>query len=418
MKRCLALLLALLLFAGCQRMYPDEYVSVNEHVAPFAYRETAAATTVTEPDPLAAMTRVSRASDIREAIQDLVIHGEQTGEFLLQDYAGSVEQDMKDMFNTLLSDSPKYTYAMDSFDWNLQNSDAGVIVQVQMQLRLTPQEIQAIETRIFPEPALSDVYKALRQQISSFTVQVSGYQETDFTQLLEEYILHHPDQIAEAPGISAAVYPDRGNVRVVELHFVYDTDRDTLRIHKEETDAFLNLVVSQLSAAKSPRELVETIYKHLVPGIGYESAEDATVYSQTVRKIGSSRTMASVVEYLCLKAGWNCAIVRGERDGESWYWNRLETEEQWLYFDLHAAALTSEPPELLAAEDLENYDWDRELYPEKEPPEPEDTTEPAGPDEETEPTEPSEPTEQTEPSEPAETETQPGPTETQLPETP
>lgn len=388
MKRILVIVGFLLLFAGCSSMYPSEYISVQEHEAPFAYRETTAAPETTEQVQEESIRTVSRASDLRDAIQELVMSGRESGQFLLKNYAGDVKEDMKNMFNTLLSDSPKYTYAMDRFDWDINYGQLGVVVMVEMKLRLTPQELLAIHTRLFPEPAMSDIYKALREQASSFTVQVSGYQETDFNALLDAYILHHPDQIMEAPGISVAVYPpDRGNVRLVELHFVYHTDRDTLRRRRVDIDSFFNLVYHELDRAQSAQELVETLYKHLVPGIGYESSENATVYTQVMQKIGSSRTMASVAEYLCCYAGAECQIVIGEREGEPWYWNRILSDGQWRSFDLHAAAQSGEPPVLLPASDMKGYTWDAETYPEIE------TTEPTAPasitDETDEATEPS-----------------------------
>ena len=407
LKKLLPFLLALLLLAaGCQQVYPDEYVSVNEHEAPFAYRETETEPVETETEPVQTMTRVSRAYDIREAIQALVMNGEESGEFLLVNYVGSVEYDMKNMFSALLNDSPKYSYAMDRFDWTLEQTDQGDLVRVSMKLRLTPQELQAIETRRFPGPAMNEIYNALGQQVSAFTLQVSGYQETDFVALLDDYILHHPEQIPEAPGLLASVYPDRGSLRVVEFHFVYQTDRETLRQRKEDTNSALNLICNQLSLDQSPAETVAILYKNLVPSIGYEASENATVYTQTVRKVGSSRTMASVAEYLCTRAGLDCEIVVGERDGEPWYWNRVLSEDQWWSFDLHAAALEGRSPVLSPASKMSGYTYDRDRYPEIEPPEPE-PTEPEPP-EPTEPTDPSEvPPEPTQPTEPSEVPSEP-----------
>ena len=404
MRRTLLFLAALLLLCGCQRMYPDEYISVNEHEAPFAYRETVTEPATTEAKPEPEILTVSRAYDIREGIQDLVMNGEEAGQFRLKNYVGDVEADMKNMFNTLLSDSPKINYAMDSFDWTIQRDKDGTLVTVEMKLRLAPQEIQAIQTRLFPDAAMSSIYTALRQQLSSYTVQVSGYQETDFNALLDEYILNHPDQIVEMPGVSVAVYPDRGNVRVVELHFVYHSDRETLRQHKDETVSFLNLAVRQLDRDMNAKEIVETLYKQLVPGIGYESSEEATVYTQTLQKIGSSRTMSSVAAYLCNRAGIECEIVQGELDGERWYWNRIQAEGAWLHFDLHAAALSGKPPVLLPSEAMPDYSWDPERYPELEAPEPSEPTEPTESTEAEKATEPTETKADAESSEPLLTE--------------
>ena len=82
------------------------------------------------------------------------------------------------------------------------------------------------------------------------------------------------------------------------------------------------------------------------------------------QKLGSSRTMASVVEYFCTRNGADCEIVTGQRDGENWYWNRILSEGQWYMFDLHAAALSGQPPTLLPASEMKGYSWDEQRYPE------------------------------------------------------
>ena len=50
MKRIIPILLLLLLLAGCKGLYPDEYISVEEHEAPFAYKETTLASTEAPPE--------------------------------------------------------------------------------------------------------------------------------------------------------------------------------------------------------------------------------------------------------------------------------------------------------------------------------------------------------------------------------
>ena len=109
------------------------------------------------------------------------------------------------------------------------------------------------------------------------------------------------------------------------------------------------------------------LYQKLVPSLGYASSEEASVYSLLFEETGSSRVMASVAEYLCRQVGEVCEIVHGERSGESWYWNRIDTESGWLYFDLHSAALDRKAPRLLESAEMEGYSWPREEEPDPEP---------------------------------------------------
>ncbi|MBQ2619345.1 MAG: hypothetical protein IJG08_07690, partial [Oscillospiraceae bacterium] len=69
MKRIIPILLLLLLLAGCKGLYPDEYISVEEHEAPFASQATTLASTDAPPETEPPLPVASRATDIREAIQ-------------------------------------------------------------------------------------------------------------------------------------------------------------------------------------------------------------------------------------------------------------------------------------------------------------------------------------------------------------
>lgn len=385
MKKLLPVLLALLLLTACRGMYPDDYVSVNEHDAPYAYRTTEAPTENAEPDAAKTAVMVSSAYDILTQIQELVLEGKESGQFLLENYSGDVLRNMEQMREKLCRDCPKYLYAMkgQDFRWSIQEDGAETYVNVEMKLRLTPEEIRDIKSRVLTSTAMGDIYKALSQQLTTFTIQLSGYQEeTDFAALLDEYMLLHPDQIVEAPRVKVSVFPDSGSIRVVEFHFNYSVGSEELTHRKEQTDAYLELISDQLSWDMSSRETVDTLYKYLAPSSGYREIRNATVYSQVVLRAGSSRTMASVARYLCSLAGANCEIVEGTRDGETWYWNRIMTDGRWRSFDLHAAALAGELPALYRADEMEGYTYDETRYPETglpeepEPTEPDETTEP------------------------------------------
>ena len=345
MKKLLLALLLVFLLTGCQSMFPNEYRFVQEHKAPFAYRETETEPPETESNgKQETIPEVSRASDIREAIQNMVDSGEDNGVFLLHNYDGNVAQDMETMYNDLLDNSPKYVYAMvEPFSWSVSEIEAGTVVSITMERRLTPQEVQAIPTLRF-ELVKNEIYTALLQQSSTCTVQISGYEDTDFYSLLDDVILEHPNQIVEAPDVTFTVFPNRGSVRVLELRFFYDTDRDVLEKRKEDVKQIMDIINNQLSFEQSPSEIVETLYRHLVFA-GYKTDANATIYSQMVQKTGgNSRTMASVAAYLCTSVAKECEIVVGERNGEPWYWNRIMTNAGWRYFDLHGCALSGDSP--------------------------------------------------------------------------
>lgn len=412
MKKLLLLLILVLMLPGCQSMYPSDYRYVQEHDAPYAYRETEPATEPTRSRegrrPL-----VSSGADLREAIQEMVDNGIEAETFLLKDYSGDVDLDMKNMYNEMLIDSPKYNYAMDSPPfWHLSpnEEDEGELVTIRIKLRIKPEEIRDIFTRRY-DVAMQEICEQVIQLSSTYTVQISGYEDTDYNALLERFFLEYPNEIMEIPDITTVVFPNRGSIRVLEIRFVYLKDRDILQRQRQELNQLLAVLQNQLSDEMPPAEIVDVLYKLLLPAAGYKDDPKATVYAQVVqKKAGNSRCMAAVVAYLCKGVNADCEIVVGQRNDMPWYWNRILTDEGWKYFDLHGAALDQIPPTLVSKSEFSDYTWDSNLYPElpqssqplpqpEGPTDPEQTREPAQTDPPSDP-EPEEPTASTESSTP------------------
>ena len=88
MKRCLGLILAVLLLAGCGNLYPDDYLSVESNQAPYAYRETTGAPSTDASEAETKTVSVSTLGEIRMGIQNLLLTGGTKGRFLLHGYRG------------------------------------------------------------------------------------------------------------------------------------------------------------------------------------------------------------------------------------------------------------------------------------------------------------------------------------------
>ena len=444
MKRCLAMVTALLLLlTGCRGLYPSDYISVESNQAPYAYRETTApaVTDPTEFEP--ELLPVSTLGEIRKGIQALVSEGEPLGRFLLHDYLGDTTNLAERVRNHMLSYAPKYLYAMDQLELQEEASGEDIILTVSYVPTMSPEEFSAIGTSRYAD-AIPQIYEALRERKSSYTVEIISYQETDFNRLLDEYAIAHPDEIIEVPEIRTEVFPKQeGFVRVVKLDFSYKTELSTLQWQQKTVVSLLEGFQTNFRPYDSPQQLLDAMYLLLVPAGGSTNDDDATVFSLFLSKIGSSRMMASVAAWFRQHAEQESGVVVGERRSvqkteetekeiwEPWYWNWIRDGEEYRFFDLHAAALDGVEPALLSYEEMmQDYRWDPERYPafvpSEEEPAPEETqptesqppeTQPPEPPEETQPTEtqpeepPEEPPEETQtaetqPEEPPETETE------------
>ena len=406
MKRLIPLLCAVLLLAGCKGLYPEEYVYAEPHMAPFAYQETTAVPTSPTEEAELPPQAVYYLSDIRTGIQKMILEGRTVGTFLLRDYREEKENLPEAVKNDLETISPKYVYHA-SLTLNTEETPEGLLLHVKVRPGLTREELKSIPSRLYSN-ALPSIYEALINFQSSYMIEINGYVETDFVSLLERYAIDRPNVMVEMPKIEVSMQPESGAVRFIIFRFSYEEKAETLLGEREVVNSLLDGYQAMFSPFDEPQTMLDTMYKLLVPASGYEEKENASVYSLLLSKEGSSRMMAAVAAYLCKRAGADCKIVQGEREGETWYWNQLNTETRSFYFDLHTAALSRSDPILLTADEMIGYTWDTSLYPEVVPPEPPETSEPEEPEptmESTEPTEePTGPTEEPseEPTEPTE----------------
>lgn len=359
-----------MVLAGCGRLYPDESLSVKEHNAPFAFRETTAVPTETAEPP---MPTASNYYELRAVLLSFVSGGVEHGEVFVRSYNGNLEDDLKKLVRYLTEEDPVSAYATDYVNCERMSVDGGWMVSVDAVYRRSAGEIREIQPVRGSEEALSRMLDALRRQASSVTLQVSGYSGGNLASQIRQYILYHPDEVIIEPTISISVYPDAGLVRVVEVHFVYPEDRETLRGMRAEAEAVLDSAFHYIDYGRTDQQKLRLLFTYLTTRFSYREDEDASVYSLICGGIGSSRTAASVVRLLCEKTGVAATLVEGTRDGTPWYWNIVSTADGFRHVDLHADALSGGPLTFRTDAEMEDYDWDRAASPVCEEPRPEES---------------------------------------------
>lgn len=360
-------LLCAALMAGCRKLYPDESLSVKEHNAPFAFRETTAAPTETAEPP---MPTASNYYELRSVLLSFVTCGVEHGEVFVRSYSGNLEEDLKKLVRYLTEEDPVSAYATDYVNCERMSVDGGWMVSVNTVYRRSAGEIREIQPVRGSEEALSRMLDALRRQESSVTLQVSGYSGGGFDAQLRQYILYHPDEVIIEPQISVSVYPDSGLVRVVEVHFVYSEDRETLRGMRTEAEAVLDSAFHYIDYGRTDQQKLRLLFTYLTTRFSYREDENASVYSLLCGGVGSSRTAASVVRLLCEKTGVAATLVEGTLEGNTRYWNVVSTADGFRHVDLHADALSGGPLTFRTDEEMEGYDWDRAACPACEAPQP------------------------------------------------
>lgn len=406
MKRFLAiaLLLAVALgLCGCNQWLQEEYRTVSSHV------EQPLPTTQEPPEETP--PEVSNRNELRGAALGFVRDWTEQGTIYVRDYDGDISADLAETMDYITQEDPIGAYAVDYADAELDGDAQQGEIRLRMVFRRSAAEIDAIVTVSGNNSAHSRIQAALASYTPALTLRIKAYQEEDFVSYIRSYCLENPDEVVCVPEISANLYPETGDTRILELHFLYPGTREEMRELQESVNTILSSAASYIGSGQDDREKAGLLTRFLCTRFDYTvSQEEPTMpaYQLLCGGVAHSLSLAAVFRYECVSAGLSCYLVSGTRNGTDYYWNLLRIGEAYYFVDLMRAVERGDSQLLLYTGDTmqeEGYVWNRGDYPavvyetseepSEEPTQTPDPTEPAPPEESTAP--PSEP-ETTEPS--------------------
>ena len=158
--------LVCLLVSGCKRIYPNEYIHVAEHNAPYAYKDDSSQEQV---------PRTPTASDyyaLRSVLSGFVASGVEHGLVQLVSYRGDEEQDLKRVTVYLTEEDPICAYAIDYITLERTQTEEGSLVSVDAVYRRSVGEIESIQFVRGNDAALGIMRNAMTQFHSSATIRI------------------------------------------------------------------------------------------------------------------------------------------------------------------------------------------------------------------------------------------------------
>lgn len=375
MRKIIACLLLLGLLAGLSACGTDDsYLSVRTHVEP-----SMPATEAPQQDE--APTAGNR-SELRGAMLSFVRNWTEQGEIRISGYSGDLSADLTETVRYITQEDPIGAYAVDYADAELRGDSQTGIVEVSIVFRRSAAEIDAIVTVSGVNGAHAKIRQALANFDAALTLRIRSYEDADFSGYIRTYCLEHPESAMALPEVSAAVYPDTGETRILELHFTYSQPRDTLRSMQTAVNTILDSAAAYVESGTTPQRSAELLARFLLARFTYTMADetpDMPAYDLLCSGRAHSLSFASVFYAECVRAGLECRLVSGTRGGESYWWNLLQLDETWYAVDLMRSV--EQGGDTLALLDPaalrgEGYDWDAEAYPSNPATEPEEPTEP------------------------------------------
>lgn len=349
----LALFTALVLsLSGCG-FIRTEYRSVTPHEDPQSHAESE--TTFS----------VKNYTELKNALLSLVEQGAKTGTITAYAYPGNVEKDLETARTYILEQYPLGAYAVSALDAQCKEVTSYHQIQLKLTYRHSLAEMDAIQQVFGIANAEEAIGAALSQLQSGVTLRISRYENTNFEALIQQYCFQHPDTVVECPTVAAALYPDSGSTRIVELQFTYTMPQDELRTRLSAVTTIMNSAYGYVHYVEDPTQTAELLYSFLAQRFDYTIGSSATPsYSLLHDGVADCHSLASVYYAMAKRAGLDCYLVTGTHDGQPYSWNILALDGVYYHVDL-LRCIQDGRQELSRYLDQEftDYTWDTAAYP-------------------------------------------------------
>lgn len=352
MKRFVSMILLLcLLLGGCSAWLDGSYVSVKPHEEQDSQTDEQ-------------IISVSSYSSLHRALSSLVWDGAEGAVISVANYNQlTVSRDTRAAVQDIMTNDPIGAYAVEDILFELGTSAGKPAISVEVQYIHDGKEIQKIQKMQHMEEAGEAIAQALDNCDSGIALYVEQFEETDLAQWVEDYGSQNPDKVMEVPQVTVNVYPESGSDRVVELKFVYQNSRDSLRVMQAQVLEVVDAAVDR-AAAEAPENLFAGMYTQL-NGLTQSSQQGTSLtpaYSLLIHGVGDAKAFAAVYAAMCRRVGLECIVVAGTRSGEPWSWNIICRDGVYYHVDLlrcrENGAFSGRTDK-----EMTEYIWDYSAYP-------------------------------------------------------
>lgn len=306
-------------------------------------------------------------SEFRKILEEMVSSGQESAVIYAVDLdMDEIDRIMRRVETYILTSYPIGAYAVEDMSYELGIGGGKTAVAVKISYHHTMAEIQRIPRLKDLDEAAAAVEESLRDCDPRTVFFVEKYEETDFSQMVQNLALTYPEAVMETPRVEENVFGS-GASRVVELQFTYENDRDVLRQMQTQVKPVFESAVLYVSGEGSDSQKFGQLYGFLMERFDYQVETSITpAYSLLRHGVGDSRAFATVYAAMCRMAGLDCQIVTGTRQGEPWVWNMVFDEELPYHVDLLACSQLGGYREMCDAE-MTGYVWDYSAYPASNP---------------------------------------------------
>jgi len=346
MKKLIVLVLCLALMLGGCTWLDGEYHSVTPH---------ASSGTPMSDD----VVTVTGYNDIRDALVEMVTSGRQQSTFYIKGFGlEDVDQHMNTAIMHVFQTSAVGAYAVEKIQYEAGTSGGISAIAVNVTYIHGRQEILRIKSVKNMEMVESLIAYSLKSHEASTVIKVNEYEDLDVQQLVQEYVGANPHLCMELPQVIANIYPERGDERVLEIFFNYQTSRDALKIMQDMVTPIFDAAELYVQGSEDTRQKYEQLYAFLMERFDYKYETSITpAYSLLRYGVGDSKAIAKVYSTMCQNAELECRVVNGTKNGDAYSWNLIRFDDTDYHVDLPACSKEGEFS-VMVPEEMSGYVWD------------------------------------------------------------
>lgn len=351
---------ALLFLAGCTSPLEGEYISVTPH-------ESAAESAAPEVPVLSA----DSYDEIVEALLEIISGGDSYGIIRISGYSGDVEADVNEACMYVGTSTALGAYAVSYVSASVSRIISYYDAQITISYRKTPLEVKSI----IPVSSLQQLEGELSYLMGIYRREEAVLLELpevtvgEVTELVDTLYREDPTLGVMPPVVTASLYPETGESRVLETYYEYPYNTARLKDMTEKqasaveelADAAHGLDNGQALFAwcSTLAETVEFDLQGEREGNLTAQSRPNLAYGALIDGKATGKGFALALMALCKSRNIPCKLVEGRRDSVDHCWLMVRLETEWYHVD--ASAFTDSPQNAFLVNDAAmepHYLWD------------------------------------------------------------
>lgn len=348
---CAVMAALMLLSTGCASMLNRDYSSVAPH----------SATPTAEGD--SNTIRVENYQELVNALIYLVNQGEESGSIRYSGEEADFKKLMDEACLEVKQEDPLGNYAVDYIKYSVTSIVGSYEADVQITYRRTREQVASIVDATGAAAIRSELSRALSSFSSEVVLRISYFEEDEnyIHQLVRQAYLSNPSTALDFPEAEVAMYPESGQQRIVEVTLTYHQPLQTLESRRNSLSREAERICQPLTELTGIREKLDGITTALQSMGAYSAQGGSTAYDALLGGGGDSQGVALAFSLLCHQVGITCSVVDGQKDGQSHFWNVVQTATGYRHVDLsRSGSVTYNVDQTMTQQ---GYVWDTQQVP-------------------------------------------------------